>query len=50
MFVQVIRIAQQAEHISLGMVTIDSTNVRANASKHKAMSCKRMQAEELRLA
>ncbi len=49
-FVQVIRIAQQADLVSLGTVAIDGTKVRANASKHKAMSYKRLQAEELRLA
>ena len=49
-FVQVIRIAQQAGLISLGTVAIDGTKVRANASKHKAMSYKRLQAEDLRLA
>ncbi len=48
-FVQVIQIAQQAELISLGTVAIDGTKVRANASKHKAMSYQRMQAEEARL-
>jgi len=48
-FVQVIQIAQQAELISLGTVAIDGTKVRANASKHKAMSYQRMQAEEDRL-
>ena len=48
-FVQVIQIAQQAELISLGTVAIDGTKVRANASKHKAMSYQRMQAEEERL-
>ena len=48
-FVQVIQIAQQAELISLGTVAIDGTKVRTNASKHKAMSYQRMQAEELRL-
>jgi transposase len=48
-FVQVIQIAQQAELISLGTVAIDGTKVRANASKHKAMSYQRMHAEEQRL-
>ena len=48
-FVQVIRIAQQAGLVSLGTVSIDGTKVRANASKHKAMSYKRLQAEEKRL-
>jgi transposase len=49
-FVQVIQIAQQAELISLGTIAIDGTKVRANASKHKAMSYQRLQAEERRLA
>ncbi len=48
-FVQVIQIAHQAGLISLGTVAIDGTNVRANASKHKAMSYQRMQPEERRL-
>ncbi len=48
-FVQVIQIAHQAGLISLGTVSIDGTKVRANASKHKAMSYQRMQAEEQRL-
>ena len=48
-FVQVIQIAHQAGLISLGTVAIDGTKVRANASKHKAMSYQRMQAEEQRL-
>ncbi len=48
-FVQVIQIAQQANLISLGTVAIDGTKLRANASKHKAMSYQRMQAEEERL-
>lgn len=49
-FVQVLRIAQQAGLIRLGTVAVDGTKVRANASKHKAMSYARMQAEERRLA
>jgi len=48
-FVQVIQIARQAGLISLGTVAIDGTKVRANASKHKAMSYKRLRAEEKRL-
>lgn len=49
-FVQVMRIARQAGLISLGTVAIDGTKVRANASKHKAMSYQRLLAEERRLA
>lgn len=49
-FVQVVRIAQEAELITLGTLAIDGTKVRANASKHKAMSYGRMQEEEKRLS
>ena len=35
--------------VKLGTVALDGTKVRANASKHKAMSYERMQAEERRL-
>jgi transposase len=50
MFVQVVQIARVAELIQLGTLAIDGTKVRANASKHKAMSYGRMQQEEQRLA
>ena len=33
----------------MGHVALDGTNVRANASKHKAMSYKRMQEKEAQL-
>lgn len=49
-FVQVLGIARQAGLIRLGTVSVDGTKVRANASKHKAMSFKRLQAEEQRLS
>ena len=49
-FVQVIQIAREAELISLGTLVIDGTKVKANASKHKAMSYGRMQEEEARLS
>jgi len=48
-FVQVIRIAQQAGLIRLGTIAVDGTKVRANASKHKAMSYRRLKSEERRL-
>lgn len=48
-FVQVLRIAREAGLIRLGTVAIDGTKVRANASKHKAMSYGRMGREEQRL-
>ena len=34
-FIQVVRIAQEAELVTLGTLAIDGTKVRANASKHK---------------
>lgn len=48
-FIQVVRIAREAELITLGTLAIDGTKVRANASKHKAMSYGRMGEEEDRL-
>ena len=50
LFVEVVQIARAAGLVSLGTLAVDSTKVRANASKHKAMSYKRMQQEERRLA
>jgi transposase len=49
LFMQVVRIAREAELVRLGTVAIDGTKVRANASKRKAMSYARMQEEERRL-
>ncbi len=46
-FVQVLRLCQQAGLVKLGHVALDGTKVKANASKHKAMSYERMgQAEK----
>ena len=50
LFVEVVQIAGEAGLTSLGTLAIDGTKVRANASKHKAMSYKRMQQEEQRLS
>jgi len=49
LFVEVVQIAQAAGLASLGTLAVDGTKVRANASKHKAMSYQRMQQEERRL-
>lgn len=49
LFVQVVRVAAEAGLVKLGRLGIDGTKLRANASKHKAMSYGRMQAEEARL-
>lgn len=49
LFVQVVRLAREAGLIKLGRLGVDGTKVRANASKHKAMSYARMNQEEARL-
>jgi transposase len=49
LFVQVLKLCQRAGLVKLGQVAIDGTKIQANASKHKAMSYVRMQAEEKRL-
>ena len=49
LFVEVLRLCRAAKLVKLGHVAIDGTKVRANASKHKAMSYKRMLEEEERL-
>ncbi len=43
LFVQVLRLCQKAGLVKLGHVSLDGTKVRANASKHKAMSYARME-------
>jgi len=50
LFAQVLVVCRQAGLIKLGHVAIDGTKVRANASKHKAMSYGRMCAAEEELA
>jgi len=49
LFVQVLRLCQKAGLVKLGHVSLDGTKMKANASKHKAMSYKRMKEEEARL-
>jgi hypothetical protein len=49
LFVQVLRLCQKAGLVSLGNVALDGTKVRANASKHKAMSHERMLKTEAQL-
>ena len=48
-FVQVLRIASEVGLVKLGTVAVDGSKVKANASKHKAMSYERMQETEKRL-
>ncbi len=43
LFVQVLRLCRKAGLIKLGHVALDGTKIRANASKHKAMSYGRME-------
>ena len=46
---QVVRIAQDAGLVKLHTLAIDGSKVRANASRHKAMTYKRMKREDKRL-
>jgi len=49
LFLQVLKLCQKAGLVKLGHVALDGTKIKANASKHKAMSYKRMKEEETRL-
>jgi transposase len=46
LFEEVLKIALEAGAIKLGRVALDGTKVKANASKHKAMSYERMKEKE----
>jgi transposase len=49
LFVQVLQACMSAGLVKLGHVAIDGTKMKANASKHKAMSYDRMQKDDARL-
>jgi len=49
LFVQVVRLAREMDLLKLGTLAVDGSKVRANASKHKAMSYGRMKEEQERL-
>jgi transposase len=49
LFVQVLKVAEKAGLVKLGHVALDGTKIRANASKHKAMSYERMKKREAEL-
>lgn len=49
LFVQVLQLAEQAGLVKLGHVALDGTKIKANASKHKAMSYARMKTREAEL-
>lgn len=50
LFVQILKLCRAAGLVKLGHVALDGTKVQANASKHKAMSYKRMLEAERKLA
>jgi len=50
LFVQVLKLAKKAGLVKLGHVALDGTKIKANASKHKAMSYERMKQREAELA
>ena len=49
LFVQVVGVARELGLVKLGLLGVDGTKIRANASKHKAMSYGRMKEEQARL-
>lgn len=49
LFLQVLKLCQRAGLVKLGHVSVDGTKIKANASKHKSMSYKRIKEEEARL-
>ena len=49
LFVQALRLCRQARLVGLGALALDGTKLRANASRHKAMSYERMVKAEARL-
>jgi hypothetical protein len=49
LFQQVLRLCQKAGLVRLGHIALDGTKMKANASKHKAMSYDRMQEKEKQL-
>jgi transposase len=49
LFIQTLRLCKQARLVGLGMLALDGTKLRANASRHKAMSYERMVGKEVQL-
>jgi transposase len=49
LFVQVLKLAEKAGLVKLGHVALDGTKIKANASKHKAMSYARMKQRAVEL-
>ena len=49
LFVQVVKLARECGLVKLGTLAVDGTKIKANASRHKAMSYARMQQAEAEL-
>ena len=49
LFVQVVKLAKECGLVKLGTIAVDGTKIKANASRHKAMSYERMKKAELEL-
>ncbi len=49
LFVQVVRLARELGLLKLGTIAVDGTKIKANASRHKAMSYGRMKESEVAL-
>lgn len=49
LFVQVVRLAREMGLVKLGTIAVDGTKIKANASRHKAMSYGRMQSTQIEL-
>jgi transposase len=49
LFVQVVKLARECGLVKLGTIAVDGTKIKANASRHKAMSYERMQKAEVEL-
>ena len=49
LFTQVVRLAREMGLVKLGTIAVDGTKIKANASRHKAMSYERMQSTEIAL-
>jgi len=47
LFVQVVKLARECGLVKLGTIAVDGTKIKANASRHKAMSYQRMQQAEV---
>ena len=49
LFVQVVKLARECGLVTLGTIAVDGTKIKANASRHKAMSYERMKQAEQEL-